>query len=455
MVCDPFHDTPISVVGAPDNVSGRSLVYDVRRQLIIKKPDAIAGNWDAHVAFIPALIDWSLSAADGGTAGYNFQALVYNNTGQVNAPTATSVLLPLNENNYSTVAGTKTNFPDGGPFFVSTVATDTPTYSPYNDGLQVGYIKAVDVTNGLPFGTGNKVRLVGAAFEVHNTTADLYKQGSVTCYRTASETQETQLTSIYSELATPSSVQGAAHQFSPFTLLQGPPSSVSQAKQLDGITWEAREGALVPCHIDFSQNKPCVPDARQLILTSQDQGSPLLPTNMVCGFIQGGSMAKYDQRNACGSSLAVVPGSQSGAYFVGLSPETSLTMSVRCFFEVFPSPNSELYSLTRPSPRYDPLVETVLDKVWSELQPGYPVSFNAKGDFFKNIVSSLKSSYKVMTPMMIAGLTSSADPRLMAAGAALSTIDAAGNAVAKSLKRVKQENKNAKQAQQQKKGNKK
>ena len=418
MAVDPFHDTPLTITGSPDSVSGRSLVYDVRRQLTITRPDNLSENlnWDCHVAFIPAMIDWASGSFDGGVIAPNSFGTLY--TGN---PSGTSELsIPVGNGHYDN----STTFPSGGPFFWSCSQSGVATFDP---GAMIGGLSRVYSTNisdGMDLSTGNKFRVIAGAFEVHDTTAEIYRQGSVTCYRTPQEIQET-------FIALTDRQRYPLEANCPVTIVQGPPSHLAQAKQLDGITWQACEGALVPCQISFPDNTPAVPDGRALVVSSTAE---VLSTG--CGCFAAGNLAYISNPSdspplLChNSSLVPVPGTQSGAFFAGLHPNASLTLSIRAFIEVFPSPTSTLYPLARPTPKLDSNVAPLLDNIFSQLQPGYPVNFNAKGDFFKKIVSTVSKAYKTAMPMVIAGLSSSADPRLQAAAATLTAADTLGTTIA-------------------------
>jgi hypothetical protein len=87
------------------------------------------------------------------------------------------------------------------------------------------------------------------------------------------------------------------------------------------------------------------------------------------------------------------PAMTSGAYFTGLSEETSLLLDVRIFVEVFPYPGSSLNALAKSAPSYDAKAMQCAMEIMANLQPGYPVSWNGAGDFFR---AALRTVDKVL-----------------------------------------------------------
>ena len=91
----------------------------------------------------------------------------------------------------------------------------------------------------------------------------------------------------------------------------------------------------------------------------------------------------------------VLPFMCSGAYFTGLSAQTSLTVTMRAFVEVFPSPGNPLVPLAHPSSPYDAKVLQCYSEIMSELHAGYPVRDNAAGDYFRKAYAALKHAISI------------------------------------------------------------
>lgn len=428
MTLDPFHDSTLTVVGAPDSYTGRSLVYDVRKQVVIDKPASIgAQNWDCHIAAVPFLHQYG----SGGTQHYSVETSTttfYCNVTDANgAPTGTTVAFPANSPVVYSCA------PSG-------VSTFTAEYSQTDSALL-----GLDLLSGISLAATDKFRVIGLAFEVNNTTAEINKQGAVTCYRTLSSSNYGNMRG-FTKFVT-AGTTSAVRQYALRTF-QFPPGTVSEAQQMDGVVWKAADGALVPVVIDFENNAPCTYNCENVLYqTGQNwsitYGTPaaasgkvsFLPTTMVgTSFINSTAMTQ----TPAGSLSLELPMMQSGAYFTGLSPETSLTLSVRAFIEVFPAPYSVNYALARPAPPLDPQLAGLLSSIQGQLQPGYPAGMNAKADFFKSVVGLLGSAYKAgATPLKLA-LSAAPDPRLKAIASGIEAAEvavAAGKALAKATKK--------------------
>jgi len=215
-------------------------------------------------------------------------------------------------------------------------------------------------------------------------------------------------------------------------VLQAPPATVGQAQQLEGITWDAKQGALVPLFPDFDANCPQQFLPGHVFISS----SALTNTDsLVYGYADTAvdpGLVNTSQHLTAG--VLSLPFNQSGAYFTGLSEQTMLTLTARFLVEVFPTPYSSLYALARPSPPYDPRVGELLNVLMADLHPGYPVGMNAKGDFFKKVLGGLGKVYKTVQPVLVRGLATSADPRAQAAVSALTMGEEIRKDVAKAIR---------------------
>lgn len=87
--------------------------------------------------------------------------------------------------------------------------------------------------------------------------------------------------------------------------------------------------------------------------------------------------------------LYPMPFNTSGAYFTGLSPETTLQLNFKLIVEVAPGPNDQLATLATSSPEFDPPALELYSRVCSRLPPGVPQDENPAGEFFKSVLGTL------------------------------------------------------------------
>jgi hypothetical protein len=88
---------------------------------------------------------------------------------------------------------------------------------------------------------------------------------------------------------------------------------------------------------------------------------------------------------------AVYPFDNSGAFFTGLSNQTTLTITVRYLYERFPSMSSStldttLLTLSSPSAPWDSSALELYSRVLVELPPAVPVCENDDGSWFSRIL---------------------------------------------------------------------
>lgn len=158
-VMDPFHDEKLVLTGYPDtNVAG-SVVQVIRKSLQLSVPGAVgAGNWDCNICmFNSEHTDVQPQTAFGQATNSPWNNLaIWQTTSSGVVPYPAEGIVA-----YSAVAGAQT--------FGSNSAS-------------TGNSQVVASTDATPYLAQN-ARVIAKGFEVVNTTADINKQGLVTCYR--------------------------------------------------------------------------------------------------------------------------------------------------------------------------------------------------------------------------------------------------------------------------------
>lgn len=79
----------------------------------------------------------------------------------------------------------------------------------------------------------------------------------------------------------------------------------------------------------------------------------------------------------------------SGAYFTGLSLQTTLQLNLKAIIEVCPGPTDAIATLATASPEYDPAALEFYSRICSRLPPGVPQDENPAGEFFKQVLSTV------------------------------------------------------------------
>lgn len=246
-------------------------------------------------------------------------------------------------------------------------------------------------------------RIIGIGIEVINTTSSLYKQGQVICWRqpNGSILDRHHFTLIQAEGDVP--LSGA--------VIQEFPRSVPQAMLIAGSRqWEASDGCYIVVPFVGQDNPPQLVGYTQPLMRVQFEDDnnavdrtfsvPLATTVPVADFNPGVLMTPVmiDGRAGFGPVLdnfvqqatKLYPIQQVGAYFQGLSEQTTLSVTLNVFVETFPTvAEPEIVVLATPSAIYDPVALQIFSNALSTLPVAVPAGFNPFGEWFTDIVSTL------------------------------------------------------------------
>lgn len=331
--CDPFHDFDIHLAGYPDVSTDASVVQLIKKQMVIAKPAALAaGNWDCRI---------DLNSFMYGVQAGN--AFVINSTNRVTSDT--------------TVTGVP-GMPMSG--VCATAVTSGSPITPGSPGVQVDNMTCTEFLTG-------PSRVIGMAIEVTNTTADIYKQGSVTVYR---KPNVNTLKQINYYRATPASDYNTM-----YISQSGHPPTLADANLYYGSrTWTAAEG----CYVIGRQNGVDNPFANNNSLPGAvGYAGVFYATNPITD-TQGWA------------SSFPTPFDLSGAFFTGLSDQTTLNVTVRWILERQPLSNTpDLLVLATPSPGYDPLALEIYTRAMAQMPPGCRISENPLGEWFKKVLKGV------------------------------------------------------------------
>jgi hypothetical protein len=334
---DPFHDTDIPTTGFPDANIGGSIVQEVKLSIQISVPASVtSGTWDLHAFNTSNLIPGSTFQGDF-LAGFT--------SSSTSAVTAGGVVI---------ITG-----PTGAQLNLSAYP-DTAEVTQLS--LPVDYL------------TGSS-RVVAMGFEGVNTTSDLYRQGLVTVYRQPQPT--TQVVNYPLTIGTTSSNTN-------MLLLNDAPTSIDQAMLLEGSRqWKAADGSYsvvtfssVDCPARQLSNASGVYLSETLDVTASTPCALVEPLTVVSSYL--------DNHNL----------NMSGAYYTGLSLQTTITINVVYYIERFPSCfNATLAVLTSPSVPYDPTALELYARAMTGMPPGVPQNENCMGEWFSDVVESIKPAF--------------------------------------------------------------
>lgn len=330
---DPFPDENRDISGFPDMVNGKSVVQCFRSKTTVSAPGAV--NWDAHIFH------------DG-----MFQSV----------PVVTTT---VNYNSYAQTGQGVTSYNVGG-ISVRTAAANAPLYLDTTKNamqLDPGFDESI------PY------RVIAQGFEISNTTAELNKQGNVIVWRQPQAELPMGIANVGPLVTT-------ANQSVSLLSYQNPPETASQALILQGSqSWKAADGVYAVGTI----GNPTLSLHKNT--TAEANSSLVVNSNSVIYFppIIGANPYTVQQR-------VVQSGfNQYGAYFTGLSPETTLDVVWHFIVERFPrSVDTDLVTMSSNSSPYDPKALELYSKTSWHLPVGCKVDENGLGDWIADVASILQ-----------------------------------------------------------------
>jgi hypothetical protein len=407
---NPFSDFEFDRAGFWDSNEAASVVQCIKSSTVVTSTGP--GNWDCHIATLPLCGHQSYSnyTDSGVLAG---SGMLITQSGIL--PQGT--LGPINV--LTGASGSNLSLVDTTSAVVS--AAD-----------QVSLGSASDIAASFLDGTS---RVIGMGFEVHNTTAEIYKQGSVAVYKQPQnhfldrESRQEILAFGGLPYLAPASIE-VSGSLSNYTL-KDIPGTLSDVLKLSGSRqWTAAEGCMViPTFIseDIQPTrreaiKPVVVGSETFQVTLNTPAGPApyavyhagaaavggVVANHVGGVLNRGSVTNFRNK--------FMNYNTSGAFFTGLSKETSLTLNAIYYIERFPTPaESDLVVIAQPSPSPDPVARMLYAEMMRTMPPGVKVADNADGDWFYELVSGaakfLQPALMAAGPLGVAGsaLASGAD----------------------------------------------
>lgn len=214
-------------------------------------------------------------------------------------------------------------------------------------------------------------RTVSLGFEIHNTSAELYKAGSLTVYRAPSTWSSTDLW-----IKSPSDV-GSAYLPYHVNNIASLPQSISAANLLpNSRTWDAAKGAY------------CV-----ALPTPDNQFSNIMCSNVLIDVdgknwgVHPAATEDLDRTLITYSPLACV-GVYSSLY---ADSNQTFTIDMRQITELMPSPQDTVnLQFASTAPQCDVQFLKLYKQMFNQIPPGVHVNKNASGDWFRSIIRIAK-----------------------------------------------------------------
>lgn len=362
---DPYHDFQMDLEGLPDERSALSVVQMHNQSVTISAPvSAGAGNWDCHITHtgITCKIGQECFIKDINAFQYSAAANDYDHG--------------INPNTDGVPFGTF-NIRACASGVVPVIGTLEADGGAYNFGSILGY---------------DRCRVIGIAYEVTNTTAEIYKQGSCTVAMLSDVAEDGSILTLKDTNVAP-----LADSFFQASLCPTFPASVGDLLAMPGSqTWPAAKGIYaVPRMSKLASNVTSFggsnSTASRAIIVQQVGGRYAATTNSVLSggvpavqpVVRGGAVSNF-------SPLVSI--------FSGLSPETTLTVTMRSIVEYFPDLGSSLLPLSSPSPAYDVRAFEIYNMISKRAQYAVEVKQNGTGEFFRKILALLSTGANMVAP---------------------------------------------------------
>jgi len=358
---DPFHDHQLKRLdGYPDVQTGASVVRIVKQSVSISKPAGLpVGVWDCHVVQWP----WLTTSQTPPTVSPVPHPGGFQNVGRngqiflANKPATLSLDLGGLQA-FGVQSGTNLSL--------------NPAQAPQTTFL-AGQLNVPQVF------TKGVTRLIGAGFEVHNTTSQLNVQGAVLGWRQMANDNENVSWTYCDTSTTPSTLSTFSGP-----VVRSPPINTQEAMLLAGSRqWEAKDGVYSVSAFHTTEN-PATNIVTTCPVVMNDAASDLegsIPTTICLVPCPGAVQVPTAQAPMVAYRIYNIH--QSGAIFSGLSDSTTLQLNWNVFLETFPaSDDQEILPLATPSAEFDPDVLDLYSRIIVDLPVAVPVSENGLGDWF-------------------------------------------------------------------------
>jgi hypothetical protein len=404
---DPFHDLQLEHLrGYPDVSTEPTVVVKIRQAVSVSKPPGLgAGDtWDCHIVtspidFSPCEIGATRAARVCPFGDFERPTTAYGTAGVIDGryggPLARMDGLLINSVPSTSSGGANMTY--------------TPAHCPAE--AAAGYeLQQINMDDYLDFQSTDLgvYRLLYSGFEVVNTTAQIYKQGAVTVYEYGN--------SFEVGASMPRQLVGSSDPLMPIsqptTYFRCPPNTLAEAKIMPGShSWAAQDGTYNTAKFQ-SENKFQAMTRRPWAMCQNNTTAPTgggYLEDSHGSFISDLSLAERNDTSAgspgepglYGGPMHFSQMNTTGAYFTGLSEQTTLFVTWRVAIERLPAANKPAFlALAQPSATYDPNALVLYNMVANVLPPGCPQGYNDMGKWFRWISDAAQKSIPAVYPIV-------------------------------------------------------
>lgn len=434
---DPFHDKQIpNLEGYPDSQTAPSVVQIVKQSMTIAKPSGLpAGNWDFMVHFHDSL--------------------------------QTNLAYPCGQNenhirqNTSTWSSATPIMHSGGISIVAHSSSDTtnPIWM-FSSDLTKGVAMSGISTD--PAFLKGRTRCIARGFELRNTTAEIYKQGSICAYRQPTAPEEFAAYEMHVRAyVTPENSEeedsdesrsreskkktkgktrvedlpGAYYETNCTRDLRyslPPPKNLAEALLLPGSAqWEAKHGCYV-VQTQYDMDNPPTYFAPRGTLVNLDETNLPFPSTLVPEVDQSlytqtvnGIYSPYGEAYAQSDAHVskffqptyalqkFIPFNPCGVIVTGLNDQTTFTLNWNEVFErTVSSEQKDLVTLAKPSAPINLVALELYSALWRELPVGVPVEQNGFGDWFLGVCDSIVDTISEIGRPILGAITGYQEQRV-------------------------------------------
>jgi len=400
---DPFHDTEIAPDGFPDILSSRTITQCVTLSENVSSPLDDENLWDAHFFFAPITPAFTQTTAfEGGLedesptlkkqdSAKKIKKTVHKTDlycGQEDDPeddivtrhferrqSPKALLTPNYYRSGVNPAGGVTQSGSGltinSGINILTVANGED-WTSASDGVQNNSLMIP-----LNFASGSW-RLIACGYEVQNVTADLYKGGTVTCYKSPGAPSPCTLNFATGD--------GIGSTWAHASLVTLPPTNQPDAVLYpNSKTWKAEDGLYQVVSMSELSNPFITP-----LPTVAGMVTPSSYDNLVDGTGWVAYLPANGSNTMITSCTNTLPFDVCGSMFVGLNANTSLQVTARYYFERAPTAaDPDLLVLARPPPSYDNMAFLIYSLAMDQLPVGCPVGENPLGEWFADVLQAI------------------------------------------------------------------
>jgi len=346
-------------------------------------PGITTGTWDVNIVDWPWVTSQHFSIM--GCVGAGYPAFTFNNGAGVQ---------PAGNVFFQATGQSTTNTLGGLQAFAGPTGACLSPFMTIGNVVVSGSRWAVN-TLSLPSNyVSGTHRVYAKGFEVHNTTAELYRGGSVLAYRTETPHTEDAIsapTDVYTPGSPGAFIESVSHKQ---LIIDGPPGTLASALLLpQSKQWGAEEG----CYVTSALHDPTIgvynQEAMSVFLydsTSTTNAVSPTPTPLQfasqCFAVSG---APFPGTVWTQEPLPIGEFDISGAYFSGLTPQTTLTINWNVYVQRYPTNGEpDLVVLANPACQRENVALEFYSHAVNSLPPGVPVKENGLGDWFKDVIST-------------------------------------------------------------------